>query len=46
MIFRVDNISKSFGKNKVLDQVSFSLKPATITGIVGRNGSGKTQGCG
>ena len=42
MIFRVDNISKSFGKNRVLDHVSFSLKPATITGIVGRNGSGKT----
>lgn len=42
MLFKVDNISKSFGQNQVLKDVSFSLLPGTITGIVGRNGSGKT----
>lgn len=42
MIFKVSNITKTFGKNKVLEDVSFDLKPGTITGIVGRNGSGKT----
>ena len=42
MLFEVNNINKSFGKNEVLKHVSFSLLPGTITGIVGRNGSGKT----
>lgn len=42
MLFEVNNINKSFGKNEVLKDVSFSLLPGTITGIVGRNGSGKT----
>lgn len=42
MLFKVDNISKSFGQNQVLKDVSFDLVPGTITGIVGRNGSGKT----
>lgn len=42
MMFKVKNISKSFGKNQVLKNVSFDLAPGTITGIVGRNGSGKT----
>lgn len=42
MLFKVDNISKSFGKKEVLKDVSFDLAPGTITGIVGRNGSGKT----
>ena len=42
MMFKVDNISKSFGGNHVLKDVSFDLVPGTITGIVGRNGSGKT----
>lgn len=42
MLFEVNNINKSFGKNEVLKDVSFSLLSGTITGIVGRNGSGKT----
>lgn len=36
------NISKSFGQRKVLCDVSFTLKPGTLTGIVGENGSGKS----
>ena len=38
MMFKVSNITKTFGKNKVLEDVSFDLRPGTITGIVGRNG--------
>jgi len=36
------NISKSFGHRKVLNDVSFTLKPGTLTGIIGENGSGKS----
>lgn len=36
------NISKSFGDQMVLSDVSFSLEEGNITGLVGRNGSGKT----
>lgn len=42
MIAEVNNISKSFDDNKVLDKVSFNLEEGNITGLVGRNGSGKT----
>lgn len=43
MIVEVNNISKSFGSKKVLDEVSFGLEKGTINGLVGRNGSGKTS---
>ena len=38
----VKNVSKMFGKEKVLDNVSLTVKKGRIVGIVGRNGSGKT----
>ena len=38
----VTNISKSFGPQKVLDQVSFDVKPGEIFGLLGPNGAGKT----
>lgn len=38
----VRKVCKSFGKQKVLDQVSFSISPGSIYGVVGNNGSGKT----
>ena len=38
----VKNVSKMFGKEKVLDNVSLTVKKGSIVGIVGRNGSGKT----
>lgn len=36
------DVSKSFGPNLVLSNVSFTLGPHTRTGVVGRNGSGKS----
>ncbi len=36
------NVKKSFGKEAVLDNVSFSLGQGGIYGFIGRNGSGKT----
>jgi len=42
MILSIEHISKSFGSNKVLRDISFELEANTITGIVGENGSGKS----
>lgn len=38
----VQNIHKSFGKVKVLDGISFSLKQGEVLAILGSSGSGKT----
>lgn len=38
----VENIYKSFGKETVLEDVSLSIPPGQIVGVVGNNGSGKT----
>jgi ABC-type lipopolysaccharide export system ATPase subunit len=36
------NVTKSYGTRNVVDDVSLTLRPGTITGLVGVNGSGKT----
>lgn len=38
----VENVYKSFGREKVLNNVSLTISPGQIYGIVGNNGSGKT----
>ncbi|PJJ65410.1 ABC transporter ATP-binding protein [Compostimonas suwonensis] len=38
----VQGISKSYGGRRVLDEVSFTVKPGRMTGFVGANGAGKT----
>lgn len=38
----VENVSKRFGRETVLRDVSLTVKNGSIVGIVGRNGSGKT----
>lgn len=40
-LLHVENISKAFGGNKVLESVSFSLHQGEILGLLGPNGSGK-----
>src|SRR5690554_2727565 len=42
MILHVKNVNKSFGKEKVLDNLSFSIEENQIIALVGPNGSGKT----
>ena len=41
-ILSVNNISKSFGRHKVLDGVSLSIEKPEIVALVGPNGSGKS----
>ncbi len=38
----VEHVSKSFGKEKVLKDVSLVIPPGRICGVAGNNGSGKT----
>lgn len=42
MLFRLSNISKSFGGNAILRDVAFQVNPGEKIGLVGRNGAGKT----
>ena len=41
-IAEIKNVSKRFGDETVVREVSLSLEPGRIYGIAGRNGSGKT----
>lgn len=41
-MIRMENVSKSFGKFKAVDQVSMTITPGTIHGLIGENGAGKT----
>jgi branched-chain amino acid transport system permease protein len=39
----IENLSLSYGAVKALDNVSFSLTPGVVTGLVGPNGAGKSS---
>ena len=41
-LLEVNNITKSYGANKVLDDVTFNISKGKIVGLLGPNGSGKT----
>lgn len=38
----LNNLTKSYGSQKVLYELSFSLNPGQITGLLGENGAGKS----
>lgn len=42
MSIKVENITKVYGKQKALDNVSFAIKPGEIVGLLGPNGAGKS----
>jgi len=42
MLFRLDEVSKSYGAQEILRGVSLQLNPGEHVGLVGRNGTGKT----
>lgn len=43
MQLKINNVSKSFGKKKVLENLSFEVNSGEIIGLVGENGAGKSS---
>ncbi|PAE30930.1 ABC transporter ATP-binding protein [Paenibacillus sp. 7884-2] len=41
-MLEVKSITKSYGKKLILNQISFSVQPGEIIGLVGENGAGKS----
>jgi len=41
-VVEVDHVSKGFGDRLLIDDLSFSIPPGAIVGIIGGNGAGKT----
>lgn len=41
-MLHVHNVTKKFGKKTILQDVSFTVKPGQIIGLVGENGAGKS----
>lgn len=41
-LLKMQNISKTFGTNKVLDHVQFDLMPGEVHALIGENGAGKS----
>ena len=42
MYIKIDQITKCYGKQKVLDDVSFNIESGNIVGFLGPNGAGKS----
>ena len=41
-VLELKGMSKSFGKNKVLNSISLTVKKGSVMGLMGENGAGKS----
>ncbi len=41
-MIQINNLEKSYGRQLIFDDVSFTINPGERVGLVGRNGHGKT----
>ena len=41
-VIECSRLSKSYGRIKAINDLSFSIEEGKITGLIGRNGAGKT----
>ena len=41
-VLKTDKLTKVYGKNKVVNEVSMHVKKGDIYGFIGKNGAGKT----
>ena len=42
VVLQIKNLSKSFGKNKVLDGINLTVRQGSVMGLMGENGAGKS----
>ena len=42
IVLSIRGMSKSFGRNRVLDRISMDVKSGTVMGLMGENGAGKS----
>ncbi len=41
-MLELTGVTKRFGKQVAVDQISLTVKPGEILGLIGQNGAGKT----
>ena len=42
IVLSIRGMSKSFGRNRVLDHINLDVKRGTVMGLMGENGAGKS----
>ena len=42
LVLQIKNLSKSFGKNKVLNGINLEVGEGSVLGLMGENGAGKS----
>ena len=43
IVLSIRSMSKSFGRNRVLDHINMDVKRGTVMGLMGENGAGKSK---